>query len=301
MVVDAADLDNNDQRTTFHRRSAQSCGPMAEWCLDRPEIASRNKPSSAPFSISENGQFIAGVSETGHYDPLTHYPAYNAVLWQRGHAIKNLGTFGGNVSSAVSVNNLGQVVGGATNKNRRSICSRHGPCWSLNCWPAATQWRAFIWQGGAMNGFGHAGTGNDAVAGLLNASGQVAASPPANPCPQCRLPSPENGSLSGNPGRLIGDVFVRRRRLPAHSHSKVQRRHRYPYPACPIRHRAALPYKTARHWVAAGQQFRLQHGPMPACILIGGLVRRSPNDLTQVVDRHRRTHIPSKGAEILIA
>jgi len=27
-----------------------------------------NKPSSAPFSISENGQFIAGVSETGHYD-----------------------------------------------------------------------------------------------------------------------------------------------------------------------------------------------------------------------------------------
>jgi uncharacterized membrane protein len=123
-----------------------------------------NKPSSAPFSISENGQFIVGVSENGSYDPLTHYPEYDAVLWQRGHAIKSLGTFGGNVSSAVSVNNLGQVVGGATNTTADQYAAGLGPCWSLNCWPAATQWRAFLWQQGAMTDLGTLGTGNDAVA-----------------------------------------------------------------------------------------------------------------------------------------
>jgi probable HAF family extracellular repeat protein len=133
-----------------------------------------HKPSSAPFSISENGQFIVGVSENGAYDPLTDYPEYDAVLWQRGQRIQNLGTLGGNVSSAVSVNDLGQVVGGATNTTADQYAAGIGPCWSLNCWPAATQWRAYLWQNGVMTDLGTLGTGNDAVAGLLNAKGQVA-------------------------------------------------------------------------------------------------------------------------------
>ncbi len=133
-----------------------------------------NKPSSAPFSISENGQFIVGVSENGSYDPLTNYPEYDAVLWRRGHKIKNLGSFGGNVSMAVSVNDQGQAVGGATNTTTDQYAAGLGPCWMLNCWPTATQWRAFLWQSGVMTDLGTLGTGNDAVAGLLNAHGQVA-------------------------------------------------------------------------------------------------------------------------------
>jgi probable HAF family extracellular repeat protein len=133
-----------------------------------------NRTSSAPFSISDNGQFIVGVSENGVDDPLTDYPEYDAVLWRRGHRIQNLGTLGGNVSTAVSVNNLGQVVGGATNKTTDQYAAGLGPCWSLNCWPSATQWRAYLWQNGVMTDLGTLGTGKDAVAGLVNAHGQVA-------------------------------------------------------------------------------------------------------------------------------
>ncbi len=175
MVVDASDLNNSDPYTPCFTDCALN--HAARWqngVLTDLKSLPGNRPSSAPFSISENGQFIVGVSETGHYDPLTHYPEYNAVLWQRGHKIKNLGTFGGNVSSAVSVNDLGQIVGGATNATTDQYAAGLGPCWSLNCWPAATQWRAFMWQNGVMTDLGTLGTGNDAVAGLLNATGQVA-------------------------------------------------------------------------------------------------------------------------------
>jgi probable HAF family extracellular repeat protein len=131
-------------------------------------------PSSAPLSISDNGRFVVGVSENGALDPLTQFPEYDAVIWQRGHKIHNLGTFGGAFSTAVSVNNLGQVVGGATNKTTDPYAGGLGPCWSVDCWPIATQWRAFFWQNGVLTDLGTLGTGNDAVAGLLNAHGQVA-------------------------------------------------------------------------------------------------------------------------------
>jgi probable HAF family extracellular repeat protein len=133
-----------------------------------------SNPSSAPLSISDNGTFIVGVSENGSVDPLTNFPEYDAVVWQRGHKIRNLKTFGGAFSTAVSVNNLGQVVGGATNNITDQYAGGLGPCWSVNCWPAATQWRAFLWQNGVMKDLGTLGTGKDAVAGLVNAHGQVA-------------------------------------------------------------------------------------------------------------------------------
>ena len=175
MVVDAADLNNSDPYTPCFTDCALN--HAARWqngVLTDLKSLPGNRPSSAPFSISENGQFIVGVSENGSYDPLTNYPEYDAVLWRRGHKIQNLGTFGGNVSEAVSVNNLGQVVGGATNKTTDPYAAGLGPCWSLNCWPAATQWRAFMWQNGVMTDLGTLGTGNDAIAGLINANGQVA-------------------------------------------------------------------------------------------------------------------------------
>jgi len=175
IVVDASDLNNNDPYSPpFTDGALNHAARWQNGVLTDLGSLPGHKPSSAPFSISENGQFIVGVSENGIYDPLTNYPEYRAVLWRRDHTIKNLGTFGGNVSSAVSVNNLGQVVGGATNKTADQYAAGLGPCWSLNCWPAATQWRAFLWQHGVMKDLGTLGTGNDAVAGLLNANGQVA-------------------------------------------------------------------------------------------------------------------------------
>jgi probable HAF family extracellular repeat protein len=175
MVVDASDLDDNDPYSPCFTDCAVN--HAARWqsgVLTDLGSLPGNRTSSAPFSISENGQFVAGVSENGSIDPLTNYPEYDAVLWRRGHAIKNLGTFGGSFSTAVSVNDLGQVVGGSTNKTTDQYAAGIGPCWTLDCWPSATQWRAFFWQHGVMKDLGTLGTGNDAVAGLLNAVGQVA-------------------------------------------------------------------------------------------------------------------------------
>jgi probable HAF family extracellular repeat protein len=168
--------------------------------------------SSAPFSISET-LLIVGVSENGKVDPLTSYPEYDAVLWQDGHKIKNLGTFGGVFSVAVSVNNLGQVVGGATNATHDQYAAGLGPCWTLNCWPSATQWRAFLWQHGAMKDLGTLGTGNDAVAGMVNASGQVAGVSYTNttPNPITKIPTQdpffwEHGNGMVDAGTLGGTL-----------------------------------------------------------------------------------------------
>jgi probable HAF family extracellular repeat protein len=176
MVVDASDLDDNDPYSPPFTDGALNHAARWQSGDGLTDLGSLpgNKPSSAPFSISQNGMFVVGVSENGAVDPLTHFPEYRAVLWRRGHAIRNLKTFGGKFSTAVSVNNLGQVVGGATNSTTDQYAKGIGPCWSLNCWPSATQWRAFFWQNGVKTDLGTLGTGNDAVAGLLNSVGQVA-------------------------------------------------------------------------------------------------------------------------------
>jgi len=175
MVVDAADTGADDPyHPCFTDCSVNHAVRWHNGVLTDLGSLPGQKTSSAPLSISENGKFIVGVSENGSYDLLTGYPEYDAVFWRRGHAIRDLGTLGGNVSSAVSVNDLGQVVGGATNAIPDPYAAGIGPCWGLNCWPAATQWRAFLWQHGVMTDLGTLGTGNDAVAGLVNAQGQVA-------------------------------------------------------------------------------------------------------------------------------
>jgi uncharacterized membrane protein len=61
-----------------------------------------------------NGGLIVGVSQNGLIDPLTGYPEANGALWNKGH-IANLGTFGGNQSSANAINDRNQIVGRALN------------------------------------------------------------------------------------------------------------------------------------------------------------------------------------------
>ena len=116
--------------------------------------------SSAAW-ISDNG-LIAGQSYNGLTNPLIPgFPEFRAVLWQNGQII-NLGTLGGNESSAFSVNNRGQVVGVAVNTTPDPFSF------------LVTQLRAFLWQNGVMRDLGTLGTGNDAWALFVNERGQIA-------------------------------------------------------------------------------------------------------------------------------
>jgi probable HAF family extracellular repeat protein len=109
--------------------------------------------------ISDTG-LIAGQARIGLIDPRFGFPEWRAVLWEAGQII-DLGTLGGNESSAFSVNNRGQVVGFSTN-------TISDPFSFL-----ATQLRAFLWNDGGMQDLGTLG-GPEAWALFVNARGQVA-------------------------------------------------------------------------------------------------------------------------------
>ena len=110
--------------------------------------------------ISDTG-LIAGQARNGLVDPLIPgWAEIRAVLWKEGKAI-DLGTLGGNESSALSVNNRGQVVGIAVNTIPDPFSF------------FATQLRAFLWQDGVMQDLGTLG-GPDAQALFVNERGQVA-------------------------------------------------------------------------------------------------------------------------------
>jgi probable HAF family extracellular repeat protein len=119
--------------------------------------------SSCPDWISGNG-LIVGPSENGTIDPLTGWPAIEAVLWRDGQVI-NLGTLGGNESYPISVNNRGQVAGAASNAILDPL--------ALDFFPlSGTQTRPFLWQNGVMQDLGTLG-GPDAFAVIVNNRGQV--------------------------------------------------------------------------------------------------------------------------------
>jgi probable HAF family extracellular repeat protein len=116
--------------------------------------------ASSTSWISDSG-LIAGQARNGLIDPLLPgLPEIRAVLWKDGEAI-DLGTLGGNESSAFSVNNRGQVVGVAVNTIPDPFSF------------FATQLRAFLWQDGAMQDLGTLG-GPESWALFVNNGGQVA-------------------------------------------------------------------------------------------------------------------------------
>jgi probable HAF family extracellular repeat protein len=130
--------------------------------------------------ISDSG-LIAGEARNGLVDPLLPGVAeIRAVLWKHGEAT-DLGTLGGNESSAFSVNNRGQVVGVAANTIPDPF----------SFW--ATQLRAFLWQDGAMQDLGTLG-GPEAWALFVNERGQVAGFSMTN-----ATVNPVTGSPTQNP------------------------------------------------------------------------------------------------------
>jgi probable HAF family extracellular repeat protein len=106
---------------------------------------------------------IVGTSENGLINPLVGGPENRAVLWQKDGRIIDLGTLGGNDSSAFAINNHGQIVGGALNDIPDPFS-----------FPGlATQARAFLWQNGVMQDLGTLG-GPDAFSTSINDRGQIA-------------------------------------------------------------------------------------------------------------------------------
>jgi probable HAF family extracellular repeat protein len=139
--------------------------------------------------ISDAG-LIAGQSRNGVVDPLIPgHPEVRAVLWQSGKII-NLGTLGGNESSAFAVNNRGQVVGVAVN-------TIPDPFSFL-----ATQLRAFLWENGVMQDLGTLG-GPEGWALFINERGQVAGLSLTNFTPNPTTSSPTQDPFLWEKGTML--------------------------------------------------------------------------------------------------
>jgi len=124
-----------------------------------------------PIWLSDT-QLVAGVAENGLIDPATSYPEVIATTWRSNGTPVSLGTLGGNGSTAVSVNNAGQVVGAAANKIEDPFAS--GFFGYTDLWfPVTTGIHAFLWQSGFMRDLGTLG-GADSSGSVINQAGQVA-------------------------------------------------------------------------------------------------------------------------------
>jgi uncharacterized membrane protein len=116
--------------------------------------------NSFPFGINTWG-WVVGASENGVIDPVIGIPEFFAVLWRDGQ-IKNLGTLGGNESTASDVNDLGQITGFSANTVPDPF----------SLFGYATQTRPFLWQHGVMRELDTLG-GPDGAAYMINEWGQI--------------------------------------------------------------------------------------------------------------------------------
>ena len=120
--------------------------------------------SSFATAVSNNGH-VVGASENG-IDPLTGGRAWEAVSWEEDGSISDLGSLGGNIGAAFSVNTRGEVVGLAQN----TIPDPYAGFFGL---PGATQSRAFRWtKSKGMEDLGTLG-GVDSIAAYINERGQI--------------------------------------------------------------------------------------------------------------------------------
>jgi probable HAF family extracellular repeat protein len=132
-------------------------------------LASGN--SSFAYSINNHGLTV-GESENGNVDPLTGYPEFIAVLWNKSPSPSPLGTLGGNQSAANAINDRGVVVGAALNAIPDPLSNAFSLPYLFV--PAATQAHAFRWT--VAEGMQDLGTlgGPDSTAAFVNDHGQIA-------------------------------------------------------------------------------------------------------------------------------
>jgi len=118
--------------------------------------------SSSQVSWVNDAGDAVGISTTGNLDPVTGFPAANAVAWIDGQMI-NLGTLdGGYESLGIAINDEGEIA-------RISSNSTPDPISMLGL---GTQTRSFFWRDGAMQDIGTLGV-PDAFALVINNRGQV--------------------------------------------------------------------------------------------------------------------------------
>jgi len=122
---------------------------------------------SYAIAINSSGA-IAGVSDTGVIDPIFGEP-FVATVWRKSGEIVDLGTFGGLWSLPYSINNRGQLVGGAENTTPDPDNLWGG----LTDLPAPTLWHAALWQDGTIQDLGTLG-GPASFAYFINERSQVA-------------------------------------------------------------------------------------------------------------------------------
>lgn len=161
---------------------------------------------SYAFWTTNNG-LTTGDSENGAIDPLTGFPETEAVLWRNGQVI-DLGTFGGNVSSASSVNSHGQVVGAALNTIPDPFAASFGPLNGNGVFPQpiffftiATQAHAFLWDG-TMHDLGTLG-GPDSAAFYVNERGQATGYSFTNSTPNPTTGIPTIDTFLWDHGKMI--------------------------------------------------------------------------------------------------
>ena len=113
---------------------------------------------------------LAGFVTNGVIDPLTDFPEVRPVIWDRSGANPmDLGTLGGNSGQATARNRQGHTVGVALN----GVAENPDFASFMNAFlPAATQARAFLWQGNGLQDLGTLG-GNDSFAATINDPGLV--------------------------------------------------------------------------------------------------------------------------------
>src|SRR6266571_4251198 len=120
------------------------------------------------IAMNTSGE-ISGRSENGVIDSVLGLNAVHAVVWKNGQ-ILDLGTLGGSVSSALGMNEHGQVAGFALNAIPDPVS-----IYDFLIFGSAngTQTRAFLWTDGVMQDLGTLG-GPDAQSNFVNDQGQVA-------------------------------------------------------------------------------------------------------------------------------
>jgi probable HAF family extracellular repeat protein len=104
-----------------------------------------------------------GQSDDGEFDPLTGLPVFVATVWDHGE-IRNLGTFGGGFSIAISVTDEGFVMGAAEN----GIVDTSG----FAGFDGISQIRGFGWSGGEKFDLGTLG-GTGTFPNAMNNSGRI--------------------------------------------------------------------------------------------------------------------------------
>ena len=149
--------------------------------------------SSCMQWINERGMVVGG-SANGMTDSLTGYPEAVATLWENGN-IHDLGTLGGNESVAYALNDLGDVVGWASNTVPDDFA------YSVFA-SGATQAHGALWRNGVIQDLGTLG-GPDSAAYFVNERGQIAGESLTNSTPNAATGFPTQDPFLWQKGRMI--------------------------------------------------------------------------------------------------